>query len=156
MMSKQPKTEVIGTIPKLLPVARGHQAPQHRGGAHEDKRTKRNRTRGARNRRALQEQASPPGTERMTNRPLMTIYLSEEEQAFLKRLAGTDFAVKQLGDEWEDDHIPCVAVRFIRDGFSVDTSLWWCGARIVGAVSYADQSTRAKSDVLAEALRSFD
>ena len=75
----------------------------------------------------------------------------EDQQALLN---GKITKVEQARDEWRDDHIDCVAIRVhFEDREPIETSLWWCGPIIIGALRYADESQRAKADVLHE-LRS--
>lgn len=74
---------------------------------------------------------------------------AEDQQALL---TGNITKVEQCGDEWRDDHIDCVAVRVHVDGRQINTSLWWCGPVIIGALRYADESARAKADVMRELL----
>lgn len=74
--------------------------------------------------------------------------LSPQDQELL--LTGEITKVEQLGDEWRDDHIDCVAVRVHVGGRQIDCSLWWCGPTIIGAIKYADESPRAMADVLRE------
>ena len=75
----------------------------------------------------------------------------EDQQALLN---GKIAKVEQVGDEWRDDHIDCVAIRVhFEDREPIETSLWWCGPVIIGALKYMDESPRAKADVLHE-LRS--
>ena len=77
----------------------------------------------------------------------------EDQQALLN---GKITKVEQVGDEWRDDHIDCVAIRVhFEDREPIETSLWWCGPVIVGALKYADESPRAKADVLCEMFASI-
>lgn len=86
----------------------------------------------------MSDLAPPPSPEDLT---------SEDQQALL---TGNITKVEQIGDEWRDDHIDCVAVRVHVDGRQINTSLWWCGPVIIGALRYADESPRAMADVLRE------
>lgn len=72
---------------------------------------------------------------------------SQDQQALL---TGDITKVEQIGEEWRDDHIDCVAVCVHVDGRQINTSLWWCGPAIIGALRYADESQRAMADVLRE------
>lgn len=71
--------------------------------------------------------------------------------------SGKITAVEQLGDEWRDDHIDCVAVRLTIEGRAkpIDTSLWWCGPVIIGAIRYAKESPQALVDVAHEVRSRF-
>lgn len=81
-------------------------------------------------------------------RPKMPGDLKADQIAAIK--LGTITKVEQLGDEWRDDHIDCVALRVHVEGrrVPIDTSLWWCGPVIIGALRYVDESPRAMTDVL--------
>jgi hypothetical protein len=76
--------------------------------------------------------------------------LSAEDQ---QALMGNVTKIVLLGEPWVDDHIHCCAVGVHVDGRQIDTSLWWCGAEIVGAVRYCDESKRAMADLLEEIRR---
>ena len=79
---------------------------------------------------------SPPRPEELTK---------EDQQALL---TGNITKVEQVGDSWRDDHIDCVAVRVHVDGRQINTSLWWCGPEIIGALRYFHDSPTARADVL--------
>ena len=65
--------------------------------------------------------------------------------------------VEQIGDEWRDDHIDCAAIRVhFEDREPIETSLMWCGPAIIGALRYANESPRAKADVLCEVFSSME
>jgi len=55
--------------------------------------------------------------------------------------------VTVLGDYWNDDGVPCVQVELIYLSKTVKTSLMWCGAKIVGAALYANDSATAMNDL---------
>jgi hypothetical protein len=75
-------------------------------------------------------------------------HLPREDQELLLRADIKEIA--QLGDPWVDDHILCVAVRVFLDGRTIDTSLWWCGYEILGAIKYSKDCARAKADAIEE------
>ncbi len=84
-------------------------------------------------------------------RPPIPEDLSEADQQAL--LTGDITQVEQLGDEWVDDHVDCVAVRVHVDGRVIETSLWWCGPVTIGALQYAAESPTAMADILKELRR---
>ena len=57
-----------------------------------------------------------------------------------------DIKTIKLMNSWQDDHITCAGFRLN----GVQMALWWCGEEIVGAIKYADESSRARKDLLTE------
>ena len=88
--------------------------------------------------------APPPSPEDLTH---------EDQQALL---TGNITKIEQVGDEWRDDHVDCVAVRVHVDGRQINTSLWWCGPEIIGAIKYSDESPRAMQDVIQQLRSSLE
>jgi hypothetical protein len=80
-----------------------------------------------------------------------------EADAIRAIATGNITLVEQLGDEWRDDHIDCVAVRVHVEGHEpIDTSLWWCGPVIIGALEFFDDSPKAKQKVIKELRGHFE
>ena len=84
----------------------------------------------------------------MTLPPMPKDLPKDERELLLRTDAENVIQIEQLGDEWRDDHIDCVAVRVHIEGRTIDTSLWWCEPELIGAIKYSDESSRAMRDIL--------
>ena len=50
----------------------------------------------------------------------------------------------EVVDTFRDDHVECVVARF--DDKKVE--FWWCGWELVAAINYANDSEKARNDVI--------
>ena len=59
---------------------------------------------------------------------------------------GDIILIEQIGDEWTDDGIKCVAVRVTVSGHRpIDTTLWWCGPDIICALKFWADSPKTST-----------
>ena len=68
--------------------------------------------------------------------------LTKKEQKTLRAIknAGDIKSVKQVGDEWRDDHVTCVGAEIN----GIEIGFWWCGDKLSGYLDCAFESITAR------------